>query len=122
MFTALDRMNLREKARNREVDAQVNSVVGYTKGTNVPIISTRRSNSVVNLEDGAPIVFSGLEKTTYNRSKSGLPFLIKLPVIKYLFGKETKADTRKSQVLIALQPRIKKAGDAEPALAAMATE
>lgn len=94
-----------------QIDAQVNSVVGYTRGTNVPIISTRRSNSVVNVKDGTPIVLSGLEKATYNRSNSGIPGLMKIPGLKYLFAKETRADTRRSQVVISLTPRLKKAGD-----------
>lgn len=103
-----------------QIDAQVNSIVGFTKGKDIPIISTRRSNSVVNIKDGEPIVLSGLEKTTYNSSKTGLPFLLNIPVVKYLFAKETAANTKKSQVVIALTPRMKNAGAPEPDLAAVA--
>ena len=89
-----------------QVAATVNSLVGYSKDADVPIISTRNVNSVLNVRDGQPVVLGSLDKTNSVKSRVGVPFLKDIPVLGYLFGKESK-DTTKSKVLISIRPRIK---------------
>ncbi len=89
-----------------QVAATVNSLVGYSKDTDVPIISTRNVNSVLNVRDGQPVVLGGLDKTNSVKSRVGVPYLKDIPILGYLFGKESK-DTTKSKVLISIKPRIK---------------
>ncbi len=98
------------------VNAQVNSLIGYSKGNKIPIVSTRRVNSVVNLKDGKPVVLGGLEKTTINDSAGGIVGLIRIPVLRYLFGVVTRDNQRRSQIVIALKPRIKAADADEPVI------
>lgn len=92
------------------VDVTVNSLVGYSKDTDIPLISSRKVNSLVNVKDGEPIILGGLEKTNNVKSRVGLPLLKDIPVIQYLFSKETK-DTTKSKVVISIKPKLK-TGDA----------
>lgn len=101
------------------INAEVHSLTGYSKSSNIPIISERSMNSVCNLKDGQWTVLGGLEKQTMSKSNSGIPGLRKVPVLKYFFAKESYAAPRKSQVLIAVRPTLKKAEDPEPALDAM---
>jgi type II secretory pathway component GspD/PulD (secretin) len=89
-----------------KVSASVNSLVGYSKENDIPLISSRSINSIVNLKDGEPVVLGGLEKTTTTTSRVGLPLLKDIPVVGYLFSKESKGTTT-SKILIALKPRIK---------------
>jgi type II secretory pathway component GspD/PulD (secretin) len=92
------------------VDVTVSSLVGYSKDTDIPLISSRKVNSLVNVKDGEPIILGGLEKTNNVTSRVGLPFLKDIPVIQYLFSKESK-DTTKSKVIISIKPKLK-TGDA----------
>lgn len=79
-----------------KINAQVNSIVGYTKDNRIPIISTRRINSVVSLKDGKPIVLGALDKLTVTKSRSGIPGLGRIPLLRYLFANETRDNPRVS--------------------------
>jgi len=87
------------------VNSEVFSLVGFSKETDTPIISSRTVSSVVNVKDGVPLVLGGLERTNNVESTVGLPFLKDIPVLKYVFGKEVK-DTTTSKVLIVLRPDL----------------
>ncbi len=95
-----------------QVNASVNSLVGFSKETDTPIVSTRNISSVVNLVDGEPLIIGGLTKQNTVTSRVGLPFLKDIPVVGYLFGKETK-QTDQSQVIISLVPKLKNSSVAE---------
>jgi type II secretory pathway component HofQ len=89
-----------------QVDATVNSLLGYSKDTDFPLINTRTMHSVVNLKNGEPVVLGGLDKVSNVSSRVGIPGLKDIPVIKYLFSKESKSAV-KSKVLVTLRPRLK---------------
>lgn len=97
------------------IDAQVNSLVGFSKISDYPLISERSVNSVVNLMDGQPVVIGGLDKENNVTSTVGIPVLKDIPVVKYLFGKESTNKTT-SQILVAVTPRIKKSDLPEAAM------
>lgn len=90
------------------ITTQVNSLVGYTKQTDVPIISSRSLTTVANIKDGSALVLGGLDKTNTTTSTVGIPGLKDLPVLKYIFGKESKNKST-SKVLITVVPKIKAA-------------
>lgn len=89
-----------------KVNAEVHSLIGYTPKTDYPMISSRTVNSVVNLRDGEPVVLGGLERTHNVESRVGLPLLKDIPLLGYVFGKES-TDKTTSKVLISLRPRVK---------------
>ena len=92
------------------VDTTVNSLVGYSKSKDIPIISSRTLTSVVNIADGQVLILGGLDKTTDTKSRVGIPGLKDIPVIQYLFSKESKVKST-SKVLISLKPKMKKFDD-----------
>lgn len=66
-----------------------------------PGIDSRQFTSTIRVKDQDVIILGGLEYNEDSKSGSGVPFLARIPVIKYLFSKRTrtKAD-RKLSVLI----------------------
>lgn len=95
------------------ITTQVNSLVGYSKGADIPIISSRSLTTVANVKDGSALVLGGLDKTNTTTSTVGIPGLKDLPVLKYIFGKES-SNKSTSKVLISVVPKIKGADGDSP--------
>ena len=96
---------------NREVKlefVQQNlDVSSYTtiSGNKVPNLSTQTLSNTVVVPDGATIVLGGLITERDNGNKSGLPFLARIPVLKYIFGSTSNTKERR-ELMIFVQPRI----------------
>jgi type IV pilus assembly protein PilQ len=67
--------------------------------------STRRVTSQVLVQDGQTAVIGGLTQTSVTLSKSGIPFLVDLPIIGPLFGVRREREERKD-LLILVTPHI----------------
>lgn len=93
-----------------KVNVTVNSLVGFSPATDAPIISSRQISSVLNTVDGKPLVIGGLDKQTLVESRVGIPGLKDIPVLQYLFSKESK-NASTSKILIALRPKLVKGSD-----------
>jgi len=76
-----------------------------------PIITTREANTDMLVKDGDTVVIGGLYKRTLTSSRSGIPGLLNLPVIGWLFRKELE-DDKGEELLIFLTPRIIRQDDA----------
>ncbi|MBR6465068.1 MAG: hypothetical protein IKS82_01385, partial [Bacteroidales bacterium] len=50
----------------------------------------RGFNSIVKVHDGEMILLGGIERNLLDEGSSGVPFIAKIPVLKYLFGNVTK--------------------------------
>jgi type IV pilus assembly protein PilQ len=72
--------------------------LGFTFGT-------QRARSRVLVNDGETAVIGGLTVTQVSISKSGIPFLVDLPVIGGLFGFSTRREVRRD-LLVLVTPRI----------------
>lgn len=83
----------------------VNSLVGFTK-LDAPIIAERRTQTTVNLVEGQTVKLGSMEKTTLVEEDSSFPFLGRIPVLGYLFGKKTTVE-RRSELLVFLYPTVK---------------
>jgi type II secretory pathway component GspD/PulD (secretin) len=55
-----------------------------------PVISTRNADTIVTVPDGETLILGGLDLDTRRDEKTGIPFLMDLPVLGYLFGSTTK--------------------------------
>jgi len=66
---------------------------------------TRKFESMVRMKNGEMIVLGGLERDTKSNTKAGVPFLSRIPVIGWLFGKKRKSKT-KDKLLIFVRPTI----------------
>jgi len=85
--------------RKEELDPTVPSVDG------VPGTDKKEANTNVIIKDGETIVIGGMYKITTNDSESGVPGLMNIPVLGWLFkGKRISSTT--TELLIFLTPRI----------------
>jgi general secretion pathway protein D len=77
-------------------------------GINQPVIGQRRIEHETRLEDGDINLVGGILEDSETRSLSGYPWLTRIPILKYLFGQETK-DRRENEIVFAITPHIVRA-------------
>jgi len=70
-----------------------------------PDISSRNFSSVVRMKDQDIAVLGGLEENYKNNSGSGVPFLARIPLIKWLFSKRVR-EGRKSKLTVFIKPTV----------------
>ena len=70
-----------------------------------PDVSSRNFSSVVRMKDQDIAVLGGLEENYSNNSGSGVPFLARIPVIKWLFSKRVR-EGRKSKLTVFIKPTV----------------
>ena len=101
---------------NHEVTLQmtleISSVTGSQNlgGVTQPIIGQRRIEHETRLRDGDVNMIGGILETSETQSLSGYPGLIKIPILKYLFGQENK-EVRENEIVFAITPHIVRGQD-----------
>lgn len=70
-----------------------------------PSLQTREFSSTIRVRNGETVVLGGLDRNTNSTSTEGLPFLSRIPVLKWFFGNNVKSKT-KSSLLIYITPTI----------------
>lgn len=70
-----------------------------------PNITTQTFESMVRVKNGELILLGGLEKKSKSDSGSGVPFLSRIPVIKWFFSGRSK-DKSKSKLHILIRPTV----------------
>ena len=86
------------------ITATFNTLTGTTpQGT--PIVSTRYISTVVRVTDGKPIVIGGLKRSEEIDMYTGMSFLGRIPVIKYLVGNQQNTK-RETDFIIMLTPKV----------------
>jgi type II secretion system protein D len=90
-----------------EFKQQNNDVSGFTtiSGNRVPNISEQGMVNSLIVPDRATAMLGGLITERDTNNKSGLPFLVRIPVIKHLFG-STISNKERRELIIFVQPRI----------------
>ena len=90
-----------------EFKQQNNDVSGFTtiSGNRVPNISEQGMLNSLIVADRSTVMLGGLITERDTNNKSGLPFLVRIPVIKHLFGSTTKNKERR-EMMIFVQPTI----------------
>ena len=74
---------------------------------NIPTEITRQATSHVLVRDGQTVVLGGIYRDTQVDNTNGLPWLMDIPVIKWLFVSESK-EKRREDLLVFLTPRVLK--------------
>lgn len=84
-----------------------NDISGFTtiSGNQVPNISEQGMMNTLIVPDRTTVMLGGLITERDNNDKKGLPFLIRVPVLKHLFGNTSKSKDRR-ELMIFVQPRI----------------
>ncbi|NYF80833.1 cohesin domain-containing protein [Granulicella arctica] len=86
---------------------EVSSETGQTTISDVtePIISQRTIDQTIQLKEGEPSILAGLLDLEDTRSNSGTPGLAELPLLKYVFGTQSK-EVKRDEVVFVLIPHI----------------
>ncbi|MDB6004924.1 MAG: hypothetical protein JWR15_1911 [Prosthecobacter sp.] len=90
-----------------EFRQQKNDIASYTtiSGNQVPNISEQGLSNNLIVPDRATAMLGGLITERDTTNKSGLPFLVRIPIIKYLVGSTNSAKERR-EMMIFVQPTI----------------
>lgn len=70
-----------------------------------PDINSREFSSIVRVKDQDLVVLGGLEEQSTNNSGSGVPFLARIPIIKWLFSKRVR-EGRKAKLTVLIKPTV----------------
>ena len=68
-------------------------------------MSTRKFNSTVRVRNQDVVVLGGLEINSKSNSGSGVPFLARIPLIKWLFSKRVRTAS-KSKLSVFIRPTV----------------
>jgi len=71
----------------------------------LPILNVREMSTTVKVRDGEMLAIGGLISETEGSEGNFVPILGSIPIIKYLFGYETK-QKQKNELIILLKPKI----------------
>jgi type II secretion system protein D len=92
-----------------EVSQEVSSQGADVNIAGQAFTSINKTEATTNLvaKDGETIIIGGLIREDTSNSRSGIPFLSRIPVLGYLFG-STKDDTTRAELIILLTPHVVK--------------
>ena len=75
------------------------------RGVDAPSISTRNAQTTVSVNDQQTIVIGGLIRQSNNDAYSGIPGLNRMPLIKYLFGYQSR-QFENSELMFFITPHV----------------
>jgi len=81
------------------------SAAGFTAGAILPLITTRRASTTVELFDGQSFAIGGLIKNSQTTNINGMPILGELPVLGALF-RSTDFQQDRTELLFIVTPRL----------------
>ncbi|GAA3647406.1 type II secretion system protein GspD [Flavivirga jejuensis] len=70
-----------------------------------PDLNSREFSSIIRVKDQDIVVLGGLEEHVKNDSGTGVPFLARIPVIKWLFSSRSRKDS-KSKLTVLIKPTV----------------
>lgn len=70
-----------------------------------PDINSRTFTSIIRMQDQDIAILGGLEENSKTNAGSGVPFLARIPIIKYLFSRRTRT-ARKSKLSVLIKPTV----------------
>jgi general secretion pathway protein D len=76
-----------------------------TQTFSVPAFNKTTAKTVLSIKEGQTIAIGGLIRREKSNSEQGVPFLGRIPVIGFLFGKNKRTDERR-ELIILLTPHI----------------
>jgi len=87
------------------VKPEVSNAVGTGSATLPPTVNTRDAETTIVLRDGETIAIGGLIQENINKSTTGVPFLMSIPIIGYLFKTVDDIKTR-DELIVFITPKI----------------
>lgn len=97
-------------AGDNQITMSINVVQSSFNGKRVdedapPGMNSREFNSIIRVKNNDVVILGGLEENLKNDSGSGVPFLARIPIIKWLFSKKTRIDS-KTKLSVLIRPTI----------------
>jgi general secretion pathway protein D len=89
---------------HQKIDAFEGNVTIANVG-DVPITSEKEAQAKVSVRDHDTIILGGLVETDKNKNKSGVPFLMDIPVLGYLF-RSSHADETRQELIVLIRPTV----------------
>jgi type II secretory pathway component GspD/PulD (secretin) len=87
------------------VKPEVSNATGTGSATLPPTVNTRNADTTVLLRDGETIAIGGLIQENINKSVTGIPILMSIPILGYLF--KTVSDRKqRTELIVFLTPKI----------------
>jgi general secretion pathway protein D len=83
----------------------VGGVAQSSSSFQVPAFNKTTAKTVLSIKDGQTIAIGGLIRKQKDYTNQGVPFLGKIPIIGFLFGKNTRLDERR-ELIFLLTPHI----------------
>jgi general secretion pathway protein D len=92
---------------NMEIRQEVSAVAATAEGTvsNSPTFTTREAETTIVVQNGESVLLGGIIDDQLRRTRSGVPFLMDLPVLGRLFRLETEAVSR-TELLVLITPYV----------------
>ncbi|QBG48584.1 hypothetical protein EGM51_14665 [Verrucomicrobia bacterium S94] len=88
-----------------DIEQTVRSLDADSEDDDAPTFYTREIRSNLQVEDGQTLILGGLIERTDQQVRTGIPFLSRLPLIGWVFGR-TKTAKVGSEILMILTPRV----------------
>lgn len=89
-----------------DVKQQISEAVTTTSsGIDAPTIQKREIESTIAAQDGQTIALGGLIRETQSRTKSGVPYVSRIPLLGRAFSNNS-LETRRTELIILLTPRV----------------
>ena len=85
--------------------SSVTSTLTTAAGTQVPIVETAQSETVVKIKDGSTLIMTGLMKNEDTNDINGMPGLSRAPVFGHLFSSRAK-EKKRTELVIFITPAI----------------
>ena len=91
-----------------DIHTKIDGLAGSVNIVNVgdvPITSSKEASSKVSVRDHDTIILGGLIYTEKDKSASGVPFLLDIPLLGYLFRNTSGTDTR-NELIVLIRPTV----------------
>jgi general secretion pathway protein D len=82
-------------------------------GVSEPVILNNSAEETIRLKEGEASIIGGILTKSNNRSLSGTPGLAELPILKYIFGSETK-EVQDEEIVFLVIPHVVRAAQISP--------
>jgi general secretion pathway protein D len=102
---SIEESSLDSREIGRKDTSTTAAVASASSTFSVPAFNKTTAKTVLSIKDGQTIAIGGLIRKTKDDSSQGVPFLNKIPVIGFFFGKNTRRNDRRELILL-LTPRI----------------
>jgi len=102
---SIEESSLTQREIGRKDTSTTAGVASASSTFSVPAFNKTTAKTVLSIKEGQTIALGGLIRKEKSDSNQGIPFLARIPLIGYLFGKNKRTDDRR-ELIILLTPHI----------------